>query len=137
MTPRGSRATKLAATASLLLVAACLHGARPAEADAWLRIRDAHTRSVKLYAGLAQVAFASATWESPEVRAARVERTAGLKAMTPIERRIVHIALRDDTEVTTESRGEGFYKRVAILLRSEAEVPSTDDSTEAQLPQEP
>jgi predicted RNA-binding protein Jag len=64
-----------------------------------------------------------------------------LPAMTPIERRIVHIALRDDTEVTTESRGDGFYKRVAILLRSEAEVPSpdasTDDSTEAQLPQEP
>jgi hypothetical protein len=54
--------------------------------------------------------------------------------MTPIERRIVHIALRDDAEVTTESRGDGFYKRVAILLRSEADVP---ESTEAQLPQEP
>lgn len=62
-----------------------------------------------------------------------------LPAMTPIERRIVHIALRDDSDVTTESRGDGFYKRVAILLRSEAEVPeSTDDeSTEAPLPQEP
>jgi len=57
-----------------------------------------------------------------------------LPAMTPIERRIVHIALRDDAEVTTESRGDGFYKRVAILLRSEAQVPET---TEAQLPQEP
>jgi len=44
-----------------------------------------------------------------------------LPAMTPIERRIVHLALRDDAEVTTESRGEGFYKRVAIILRSEAE----------------
>ena len=43
-----------------------------------------------------------------------------LPAMTPIERRIVHIALRDDADVTTESRGEGFYKRVAILPRSEA-----------------
>jgi spoIIIJ-associated protein len=64
-----------------------------------------------------------------------------LPAMTPIERRIVHIALRDDAEVTTESRGDGFYKRVAILLRSEAKVPSTeastDESTEAPLPQEP
>ena len=57
-----------------------------------------------------------------------------LPAMTPIERRIVHIALRDDTDVTTESRGDGFYKRVAILLRSEAEVPET---TEEPLPQEP
>jgi spoIIIJ-associated protein len=57
-----------------------------------------------------------------------------LPAMTPIERRIVHIALRDDVEVTTESRGDGFYKRVAILLRSEAAVP---ESTETPLPQEP
>ena len=44
-----------------------------------------------------------------------------LPAMTPIERRIVHIALRDDADVTTESRGEGFYKRVAVVLRSEAQ----------------
>jgi spoIIIJ-associated protein len=44
-----------------------------------------------------------------------------LPAMSPIERRIVHIALRDDADVTTESRGEGFYKRVAIVLRSEAQ----------------
>jgi predicted RNA-binding protein Jag len=56
-----------------------------------------------------------------------------LPAMTPIERRIVHIALRDDSEVTTESRGDGFYKRVAILLRSEAR----DAESEAQPAQEP
>lgn len=40
-----------------------------------------------------------------------------LPAMTPIERRIVHVALQDDAEVTTESRGDGFYKRVAIIRR--------------------
>jgi len=44
-----------------------------------------------------------------------------LPAMTPIERRIVHLALQDDTEVATESRGDGFYKRVAIVPRSEAQ----------------
>ncbi|HEX3067125.1 MAG TPA: R3H domain-containing nucleic acid-binding protein [Thermoanaerobaculia bacterium] len=48
-------------------------------------------------------------------------RTSGreqlLPAMTPIERRIVHLTLQEDADVTTESRGDGFYKRVAILRR--------------------
>lgn len=57
-----------------------------------------------------------------------------LPAMTPIERRIVHIALRDDADVTTESRGDGFYKRVAILLRSEAKVPETIEEPQPQEP---
>ncbi len=37
-----------------------------------------------------------------------------LPAMSPVERRIVHLALRDDAEVETYSRGDGFYKRVVI-----------------------
>lgn len=44
-----------------------------------------------------------------------------MPAMSPIERRIVHIALRDDADVTTESRGDGFFKRVAVILRSAAD----------------
>ena len=44
-----------------------------------------------------------------------------LPAMAPAERRIVHMALRDDEVVTTESRGDGFFKRVAVILRSEAQ----------------
>jgi len=43
-----------------------------------------------------------------------------LPAMTPIERRIVHLALQDDAVVTTESRGDGFYKRVAIIPRTDS-----------------
>ena len=43
-----------------------------------------------------------------------------LPAMTPIERRIVHLALADDADVATESRGDGFYKRVAIIRKEVA-----------------
>ena len=47
-----------------------------------------------------------------------------LPPMSPIERRIVHIALRDDADVTTDSRGEGFFKRVAIVQRPPVEAAS-------------
>jgi predicted RNA-binding protein Jag len=63
-------------------------------------------------------------------RVRRAGREELMPAMTPIERRIVHIALRDDADVTTESRGEGFYKRVAIVLKSEATGTSTDTADE-------
>lgn len=59
-----------------------------------------------------------------EVR--RNRRELLLPAMSPIERRIVHLALQDDPEVTTESRGEGFYKRVAIILRSPAQAAPSE-----------
>ncbi len=44
-----------------------------------------------------------------------------LPAMSPIERRIVHLALRDAGDVQTVSRGDGFYKRVAIQPKAEGE----------------
>ena len=54
-------------------------------------------------------------------RVRRDRREQLLPAMTPIERRIVHLALQDDQEVATVSRGDGFYKRVAIVPRSSQE----------------
>jgi spoIIIJ-associated protein len=65
-------------------------------------------------------------------RVSRGGREELLPPMSPIERRIVHIALRDHEEVTTESRGDGFFKRVAIILRSEA----TDAAAAEAEPQE-
>jgi spoIIIJ-associated protein len=38
-----------------------------------------------------------------------------LEAMPPNERRIVHLALRDHTSVTTQSIGEGDHRRVMII----------------------
>jgi spoIIIJ-associated protein len=37
-----------------------------------------------------------------------------LKPMNPAERRIVHMALRELTSVTTESRGEGRDRRIVV-----------------------
>ena len=44
-----------------------------------------------------------------------------LPSMSPIERRIVHLALQDAGDVQTISRGDGFFKRVAILPKAEGE----------------
>ncbi|MGQ9682358.1 MAG: Jag family protein, partial [Anaerolineae bacterium] len=43
-----------------------------------------------------------------------------LEPMPPNERRIIHLALRDDPQVMTESTGEGEARKVVIMLRPEA-----------------
>jgi spoIIIJ-associated protein len=47
-----------------------------------------------------------------EVRSRKQPRT--LEPMNPADRRIVHVTLTDDPNVTTESLGEGYFKRVTI-----------------------
>lgn len=47
-------------------------------------------------------------------RAVSQHRPIKLRPMTPYERRIVHIALRDDDRVDTESEGEGSARRVVV-----------------------
>src|SRR4030042_4623497 len=34
--------------------------------------------------------------------------------LNPFERRIIHLALQDDTDLTTQSKGEGLYRSVVI-----------------------
>lgn len=51
-----------------------------------------------------------------------------LEAMNPAERRIVHLELKDDRDVMTVSRGDGFFKRVAIVARDEDPGPDTQES---------
>ncbi|MDD6784880.1 MAG: KH domain-containing protein [Eggerthellales bacterium] len=47
-------------------------------------------------------------------RAAKEHRSVKLRPMTPYERRIVHMALRDDKRVETESEDEGAARHVVI-----------------------
>jgi spoIIIJ-associated protein len=44
-------------------------------------------------------------------------RRQSLEPMSPAERRIIHIALRDSSEVTTESVGEEPRRKVVIIPR--------------------
>jgi len=48
-------------------------------------------------------------------RAVSQGRSIKIRPMTPYERRIVHIALRDDDRVTTESEGEGSARHVVVI----------------------
>ena len=48
-------------------------------------------------------------------RAAGQEKSIKLRPMTPYERRIVHIALRNDDRVETASEGEGSARHVVII----------------------
>ena len=90
-----------------LLLPAC-HYLTPATAPStregdWAEARDGATRTAKLYDMLDDVAFATATWQSPEVRAARVERMAEWKGMLPAEKE----ALRA-REAAEAAEGEDF-----------------------------
>jgi len=53
---------------------------------AWAEARDAATRTTKLYNVLDDVAFATATYQSPAVRTARIDRMAQWKGMLPGEK---------------------------------------------------
>jgi spoIIIJ-associated protein len=50
-------------------------------------------------------------------RVKKMKESQKLRPMDPYERRLVHIALKDDPDVETESEGEGFEKRVVIHPR--------------------
>jgi spoIIIJ-associated protein len=57
-------------------------------------------------------------------RIAQQVRTSGraimLEAMPPNERRIVHMALADFEDISTESEGEGDQRRVVVSLKHSA-----------------
>ncbi len=48
-------------------------------------------------------------------KAVSQDRSIKLRPMTPYERRIIHVALRDDSRVETISEGEGRARRVVVI----------------------
>lgn len=50
-------------------------------------------------------------------KAASQHRSVKMRPMTPYERRLVHIALRDDDRVDTASEGEGSARHVVVVPR--------------------
>lgn len=48
-------------------------------------------------------------------RAASQGRSVKMRSMTPYERRIIHVALRDDPRVETASEGEGTSRHVVVV----------------------
>ncbi len=56
------------------------------EEGKWPEERDRYTRSIKIYDRLDDKAFATATYQAPSVRAARVERLAAWRSLTGEER---------------------------------------------------
>ena len=70
---------------------------------AWAEARDAATRTAKLYNLLDDLAFATATWQSPALRAARVEKLAEWKGLLPAEKEA--LAAKEKAEA---AEGEEF-----------------------------
>ena len=98
-------AARGAAAALALLAGAC--GAQkfptvarqpspPPDEGEWARVRDRFTRSEKLYDLFAARAFASAVYQAPEVREARVARTAEWLAVPFAERERMLAQERDE-----------------------------------------
>ncbi len=51
----------------------------------------------------------------------RVKSSKLLEPMNPFERRLIHTALNDMTDVITKSEGEGLYKQVRIIYKGSRE----------------
>jgi spoIIIJ-associated protein len=49
----------------------------------------------------------------------RIRKPVTTNPLNPHDRRIVHLALRDDPELDTKSRGEGILKKVLIIPKKE------------------
>lgn len=68
-----------------------------------------------------RTAFLERVAERAAARARETGRPVALEAMSPKERRIVHVALRDEDGIATMSVGEGRYRQVVVVPESAPE----------------
>jgi hypothetical protein len=112
---------------ALLAIAGCGVVGRVADAEpkpgpqegAWAEARRRFTRDAKLYDGLTMRAFATVIYDAPEVRAARVDRVAAWKAMTPAER-----AALESAERAAAARFEEFTVSLVTGDRNDNDLDS-------------
>jgi hypothetical protein len=132
------------ALAALLLLLACGCSGpilpkqpRPTTFEgAWAEERDRYTRSFQLYDELDDVAFATATYQAPSVREARVNRLAEWKGMQPAEREAL-LASEREAAASSEEFLLAFFTsdrpandlasrrgtwRIALLVQADGEV---------------
>jgi len=48
-------------------------------------------------------------------KAKRIKKPVSTELLNAHDRRIIHLALKDDRELDTKSRGEGLLKKVVII----------------------
>ena len=60
-------------------------------------------------------------------KAKQTGRPASVGQMNAHDRRIVHLALKDDKEVRTQSMGEGFYRKLVIFPKNNANKKSPNN----------
>jgi len=54
-------------------------------------------------------------------KAKRIEKPVTTNPMNPHDRRLIHLALKDDEDLETRSRGEGLLKRVVIIPKGKGQ----------------
>jgi spoIIIJ-associated protein len=59
-------------------------------------------------------------------KAKRIKKPVTTNPMNPHDRRLVHLALKDDQHLETRSRGEGLLKRVVIIPKGKGPLANND-----------